>query len=243
MRIIAIIQARTGSTRLPGKVLQMISGKTMLERVLERAAKTPSLERCMIATTDKPQDDPIENFCTKNKISFYRGSEENVLDRYYQTALSVKAGTIVRITSDCPLIDPDLIEEVIQTFQSSGADYASNSLKLSFPRGLDTEVFSFKSLENAWKNAREDYEKVHVTPYIYRHPEKFKLHTVSSEFDYSKYRWTVDTPDDLKLVREIYSRLEHKENFDWKDVLQIMQSDPSLQLINDHVRQKKLEEK
>ncbi len=243
MRTAAIIQARTGSTRLPGKVLQLISGKTMLERVIERTQQAASLNLVMIATTDKRQDDPIADFCGQKSIPVYRGSEDNVLDRFYKAAGSVNAETIVRITSDCPLIDSGLIEQVIAAFKSSGADYCSNSLTASFPRGLDTEVFSFKALETAWKNAGEEYEKVHVTPYLYRHPEKFKVHTVACESDYSSYRWTVDTPDDLKLVREIYSRLDKKTDFDWRDVLHLMESDPALKMINDHVRQKKIEEK
>lgn len=238
---VAVIQARMGSTRLPGKVLMDIGGRTMLEMVVTRVKRASKIQNRVVATTDKRADDAVVRECERLGVPYYRGSEDDVLDRYYQTASHARAKTVVRITSDCPLIDPGLIDETADAFEKSGADYAGNTLELTFPRGLDVEVFSFRALEKAWKEAKEPYERVHVTPYIYRHPEKFKLHAVKNPVNQSGYRWTVDTPEDLELVREIVRQLGPFTG--WKDILAFVEKHPELKEINEHVRQKKLEDR
>jgi spore coat polysaccharide biosynthesis protein SpsF len=231
-----------GSTRLPGKVLKDLAGKTVLARVIERLRSCRLLDEVLVATTDSPADDAIVEECGRCAVPSFRGSEQDVLDRYYQAAQQAKADVVVRVTSDCPLIDAGITDKTIQAFLDSRTQYASNSLVRGYPRGLDTEVMSFAALESAWRQARHAYERTHVTPYIYEHPAEFKLLSVAADADYSHHRWTVDTAEDLEFVRSIFARLGENPNFTWRDVLDLLAREPQLVEINRAVPQKALQE-
>jgi spore coat polysaccharide biosynthesis protein SpsF len=241
MQIVAIIQARMGSTRLPGKVLMDLAGKTMLERVMQRCRRTVRLDEVIIATTDKTSDDPIAELCAQQDWPCFRGSEDDVLDRYYQAARWRKADTVVRITSDCPLIDSEVIDRCIKEFlETPNVGYVTNCWPFrTFPRGLDVEVFSFAVLEQAW---RQDYNpawREHVTPYIYCHPEIFQVRAIVNDVDYSNMRWCVDTQEDLALVRNIYEAFG-TDRFSWRQVLTILQQNPQWLELNCTIIQKEL---
>lgn len=240
-KVVAIIQARLGSTRLPGKVLLDLAGAPVLARVVNRCRRAATLDEVLVATTTLAADDPIVALCRANNWQSFRGQEDDVLDRYYHAALQGRAGVVVRITSDCPLIEPEVIDLTVQTFLSHGAlDYAGNSLPpRTFPRGLDVEVFSFEALARAWREDGNPAWREHVTPYIYRHPEKFRLHAVVNDPDLSFMRWTVDTPEDLKFVRKIYEYFGH-DGFSWREVLILLAQHPEWLEINRHVAQKEL---
>jgi len=242
MTLVAIIQARMGSSRLPGKVLKDIYGRTMLGRVVRRAGRSGLIDKLVVATTKEKADDAIVSECESLGVSTFRGSEVDVLDRYYQAARAFSANCIVRITSDCPLIDPEIIDCVTQAFLDGSLDYASNTLQSTYPRGLDVEVFTFDALERAWHEALQDFEHVHVTPYIYRHPERFKMLSVTGDEDWSCYRWTVDTREDLSLIRAVYAKIDRDDLFSWRDALELFKRKPNMAEINRHIRQKSLEE-
>lgn len=242
MYIVAIVQARMGSSRLPGKVMRNICGRTMIARVVRRATRSELIDQIVVATTTKTSDDPIVAECDRLNVPVFRGDEQDVLDRYYQAAMAYNAEAIVRITSDCPLIEPKVVDRVIQALLNEHPDYASNSIKHTYPRGLDAEVMTMEALIRAWQKATEPYQRIHVTPYIYQNPDQFKLFSVMYEADYSYYRWTVDTQEDLDFVRAVYSRLGNMDTFTWKDVLAILEKEPVLTEINRHIRQKSLEE-
>ncbi|TLN21233.1 acylneuraminate cytidylyltransferase [bacterium] len=241
-RIIVIIQARMSSTRLPGKVLKDIAGRPMLAWVVERARKAKTVTEVVVATTVEPADDPIAAFCEQMGYACTRGSLEDVLDRFYQTARQYRAGVIVRVTADCPLIDPGEIDHVVREFQRSGVDFAANRLPPPFgrtyPIGLDTEVCSFAALEHTWQAATEPYQREHVMPYIYEAPGRFKVLRVDHDPDYGELRWTVDTPQDLELVRAIFERMAGRGDFTWLDVLELFQREPELARLNAGVGQK-----
>ena len=238
MKVAAIVQARMGSTRLPGKVLLDIAGKSMLGRVVERLSGAESLDVVLVATTDSPHDDVIVEECRRLSVAVFRGQEDDVLDRYHQAARSIAADVVVRVTSDCPLIDPEVTDHTIRKFLVEQPDYASNVLVRTYPRGLDTEVMTAQALRQAWGEADQAYQRAHVTPYIYEHPEKFKLLSVTGEQDYSQHRWTVDTPEDLGLIHAIYERLRGKGDFVWRDVLALFNDEPELSALNRGVAQK-----
>ncbi len=240
MKVAAIVQARMGSTRLPGKVLLDIAGKSMLARVVGRLSAAKSLDSLLVATTDSPQDDVIVEECRRLSVTAFRGQEDDVLDRYHQAAQSIAADVVVRITSDCPLVDREVTDQTIEKFLAEQPDYASNCLIRTFPRGLDTEVMTAQALRQAWSEADQAYQRAHVTPYIYEHPEKFKLLSVTGEQDYSRHRWTVDTPEDLDLMRAIYQRLGWKGDFLWRDVLALFDDALELAALNRDVAQKAL---
>ena len=231
-----------GSTRLPGKTLQDLAGKPVLMRVVERVRRMQRIDDLAVATTVNDQDDLIEKTCRENGVLAFRGNAEDVLDRYYRAACFFKADAIVRITSDCPLIDPELSDHVIQQFLDCKPDYASNVLLRTYPRGLDTEVMSVLALERAWQRAAEAYQRAHVTPYIYQHPESFVLLSVTGEEDQSRYRWTLDTPEDMQFLRRLCAKLPSSYDFGWKDVLKILDREPELIDINQYVPQKALNE-
>jgi spore coat polysaccharide biosynthesis protein SpsF len=231
-----------GSSRLPGKALKDIHGRSMLARVVRRAQRSARIDRLIVATTDKEVDNAIASECETLGVSVFRGSEDDVLDRYYQAAQAFSAEAVVRITSDCPLIDPDVIDRVVQVFLDNRPDYASNTIENTYPRGLDVEVFTFSALEKAWRNASLDFEHVHVTPYIYQHPELFQKLSLTAEKNWSFYRWTVDTAEDLALVRAVYEKMGGDDHFSWKDVLDLFEREPGLAELNRHIRQKSLEE-
>jgi spore coat polysaccharide biosynthesis protein SpsF len=242
MRIVAIIQARMGSTRLPGKVLKDLGGDTVLARVVNRTRRATLLNEVVVATTVLPADDVIVRECGRLKMACFRGDELDVLDRYYRAAQELAADVIVRITADCPLIDPELIDTTIRAGLDQKADYATNSLVLTYPRGLDVEMFTADALERAWNAASEEHQRVHVTPYLYENPELFNVVSVTDQEDHSQYRWTLDTAEDLEMIRAVYRHFGNRDNVRWNEVLDLMENQPELALLNSHVRQKALRE-
>lgn len=237
---VAIIQARTGSTRLPGKVLLPLLGAPMLTRVVRRVSRASRVDATIVATTTASSDDAIVELAKREGWPVERGSETDLLDRYVQAARAHAATTVVRITSDCPLIDPDLIDEVVAALHDDGSDYASNSLDpRTYPRGLDVEAMSMAALEAAWRQDHDPRSREHATPYIYRHPERFRLRRVASPVDLSAHRWTVDTPEDYELIRRIYERLG-RDDFSWRDALTVIEGQPAWSELNRNVAQKPL---
>jgi len=243
MKVIAIVQARMGSTRLPGKVLKQLGGgRSVLSWVIERVRQFSRIDSLLIATSLEPADDAVAKEAERCSAEVFRGNESDVLDRYYQGACHAGADVIVRITSDCPLIDPEVSDRTIQKFLDERPDYASNALERTYPRGLDTEVMKFSALERAWKEASEPYQRAHVTPYLYQNPDKFRLLSVKGEVDFSGYRWTLDTKEDAEFLQEVYARLGGSVDFSWRDVLGLLQREPVLAEKNQHIRQKALRE-
>lgn len=233
----ALIQARTSSSRLPRKVLKVIEGKTVLEHVIFRVKKVKNINKVILATSDRKEDDVLENIARKSGVDFFRGSLDNVLDRFYQAAKKFKIDSIVRITADCPLLDSKVAKEVVDFYLKNDYDYVSNANPPTFPDGLDTEIFSFKSLERAWKNAQLPSEKEHVTPWIYKNPDKFKLGNLFSDKDLSRLRLTLDEEKDFILINEIYKELYHKnQNFGLKEILQLFEKKPELVEINQSIK-------
>jgi spore coat polysaccharide biosynthesis protein SpsF len=240
VKITAIIQCRMGSTRLPGKVLMDLGGKTVLARVVGRLRRATQVDEIVVATTRSVADDAVVQECRQLEVLYFRGSENDVLDRYYQAAIVSAAGSVVRITSDCPVIDPQLVDETIRVFHQQRGDYGSNVFPRTYPRGLDTEVFTISALGQAWRHAHEPYQREHVTPYFYEHPELFRLVSHRGHIDYSQYRWTLDTAEDLELLRIIYARFGNEDDFRWSEVIQLMEREPELAELNSNVMQKAL---
>lgn len=240
MKVVAIVQARTGSTRLPGKVLRDLCGKPMLARVLERLRRATRVDEVLVATSTLPGDDAIADFCAEQGWRCFRGSESDVLDRYARAAHEAAADVIVRITADCPLIDPGVVDEVVAAFLNSEppVDYACNFHPArTFPRGLDAEVFSREVLDRCAREVTDPSGREHVTSWIYRHPEQFRLTGIASPDDQSAHRWTVDTPEDFALVQTIYSHFGH-DRFTWREVLAAFEAHPEWAAINQHIEQK-----
>lgn len=242
-KVVAIIQARVGSTRLPRKVLKEIQGKTVLYHVIERIRQSNCINQIIIATSNLKQDDDIVKEAEKLEISCFRGSETNVLSRYYNAALYNNADIIVRITSDCPLIDPNIIDEMIKFYLDNSYSIVSNasmdSNNRTYPRGLDTEIFSFNVLNQAFKSACESYQLEHVTPYIYENNKD--VYYYKNNKDYSKYRLTLDTIEDFKLIETIYKMLyKDKHDFYLNDIVKLMEDNPKLIEINKDIDQKKI---
>jgi spore coat polysaccharide biosynthesis protein SpsF len=234
----AIIQARMSSTRLPGKVLLDLAGEPMLARVVARTKRAKTIDRTIVATTVEPEDEPIVALCRARGWAVSRGSRDDVLDRYYQAAVADGADPIVRITSDCPLIDPEVIDRVVEHL-TTGVDYASNiNPRRTFPRGLDVEAFTFASLAAAWQDASDTSSREHVTPFLYRHPERFRIALVESERpEAADHRWSVDTPEDYELMRRILAHFGDQE-FGWLDVLKLLDGHPDWIELNRHIAQK-----
>jgi len=236
MNTVAIIQARISSTRLPGKVLKKIEGKTILEHVINRVRAAKKLDEVIVATTVKKKDLEIVKLCANLGVSVFCGSEDDVLDRYYQTARLFKAEHIVRITSDCPLIDPMVIDKVIELYFKKNADYATNGMPETFPDGLDTEVFSFKTLKRAWENAKLSSEREHVTPYIRNNPNIFKIVNLKCNVDLKDKRWTIDEPEDFSFVKIIYKNLYPKDSlFGMETILNYLRENPEIEKINKEI--------
>ncbi len=233
--VVAIIQARMGSSRLPGKSLAEIEGRPMLWHVIHRVKRARLVDRVAVATSTAPADDAIERMCREIGVPCHRGSEHNVLDRYYHAARAEKAAQVVRITADCPLIDPEVIDRVVRRFEHGDLDYASNAMVRTYPDGLDTEIFSFSALERAWHEAVKDSEREHVTPYL--RSEKFRTANVENTLDFSQghYRWTVDEREDLEFVRAVYRAFRGQENFLTQDVLQLIQDQPEIEKLNSQI--------
>lgn len=196
-----------GSSRLPGKSLAEIAGRPMVAHVLDRAAASPGVDRVVLATSDLAIDDPLANTVSDLGYAVFRGSEQDVLDRFYGAARSSNAGVIVRLTADNPLNDPSTVGALIDLFFDEQADYASNVNPRSYPKGLDAEIVTMAALESAWREAVDPYEREHVTPFFYRRPERFRIANLQDNVDRSSWRWTVDEPADLEFARHVYSRL------------------------------------
>jgi spore coat polysaccharide biosynthesis protein SpsF len=244
MNIIAIIQARMSSTRLPGKVMKTLIDKSVLAHVISRLQISKTLNGVVVATTTQQVDDAIVVESQRCGAGVFRGSEDDVLGRYYNAASEFTADVVVRITSDCPLIDPELIDHMVQKFFSlPAADYLSNTLERTYPRGLDVEIFSRKVLAMAFQQAHESFEREHVTPYIYQHENLFSLVSYMDSMDRSNCRWTLDTPSDWQFIEAVYQHLYRPgEIFTTNDVLEFLRCHPEIGLFNEHVRQKNLED-
>jgi len=229
MKVTAIIQARMTSTRLPGKVLMNIEGKPMLWHVINRLRFSKKLNDITLAIPNTKKNDILEKFAKNNKVKYFRGSEKDVLSRYYQAAKKFKCDVIVRITSDCPLVDPKLVDLMIEKHLNSGADFTSNCIERTFPKGLDIEIFNFGVLEKTHKEAKGKFEKEHVVLYMEKHPEIFNIVQFKNRKDFSYLRWVVDNIKDLKFIREIYKRL-YKEGkiFLMEDVITFLKKQSKL---------------
>jgi spore coat polysaccharide biosynthesis protein SpsF len=231
-KISIIIQARVDSKRLPNKILKEIIGKPMILHIINRLKKIKNIDQIILATTNKKEDDVIADIAKKNNIFIFRGDDNDVLKRFYDCAIHFEADPIIRITADCPLIDPSLVNEILNFYLNNNYDYVSNTIHPTYPDGLDTEIFSFSSLKNATKNATLPSEREHVTPYIKKHQTIFKSFNFQSTDDLSHIRLTVDEKEDLKLIRQIYSILNSKVDFTLNDVLNLIQKKPELLQIN-----------
>lgn len=241
MKTVIIVQARMTSTRLPGKILKQVMGKPLLAYQIERLRRVELLDELVVATTVNETDQPIISLCESLGIPHFRGPEEDVLARFYGAAMAFNAEVVVRITSDCPVIDPRVINKVIHFYNNHRLlyDYVSNVLDRSFPRGMDTEVFTAKVLSEAFFEAKADYEREHVTPFIYNNTERYKLANVSYESNQSRHRWTVDTIEDFELIKRIIEALYNQNpNFSMEDILELLKCHPDWFLINSHVEQK-----
>jgi len=237
MTINIILQARTSSTRLPEKVLKDILGKPMLVHQLERLKSLTLVDKIIVATSNDASDDVIEQLCQSVGIHCFRGSLANVLDRYYQASLAYPSDHVVRITGDCPVIDTDIIEQVIQLHLNTAADYSSNCDPATLPDGLDVEVFTFSALQQSWQHAKKPSELEHVTPFMRSHPELFTCQNYTHSPDYSHLRWTVDEPADFELITQIYHELyPNKPMFKLKDMLKLIEQKPHLAAINAHFK-------
>ncbi len=260
-KIVAIIQGRMSSSRLPGKILADIAGQPMLTRVFTRTSRAKTLDEVIFATTTDPSDDPVAEYCDFSGIPFTRGSLFDVLHRYYQAASQAKADVVVRITADCPVIDPDLIDDVVNTLLEGEYEFACNRLpppwSRTYPIGLDVEACSFKVLKKAWKEAKEPQHREHAMPYFYEgvqlahqsrtletgiSPRGFKVALLHHTTDFGDYRWTVDTPEDLEFIRQVYSRFDGRDDFSWKEVLDLVHDEPDMMKINAGVQHKTLKD-
>jgi spore coat polysaccharide biosynthesis protein SpsF (cytidylyltransferase family) len=229
-----IIQARMGSSRLPGKVLMKSdNGKPLLYYVINQLQYCTKVKNLVIATTTNQEDDEIEKFANNNSVNIFRGKEKDVLDRYFQCAKKYSFSTIVRITADCPLIDPQIVDRIIDKFFSGNYDYATNTLVCTFPIGTDVEVFSFSALERAWKSAQLPSEREHVTPYI-RNKENFKIINVENDTNISELRLTVDRTEDFELIKQILNNISISPIY-LGDVLELFSRKPELIEINKHI--------
>ena len=233
MTTIAIIQARMGSSRLPGKVMKEICGKPMIEILLERLSLSKKLDEIVLAVSDQPENKLLLDYVSQLGFKVFQGSEENVLERYFQAAAALKTSNIVRITADCPLIDPFLVDLIVEDFEKKNVEYLSNIYPRSFPKGLDTEIFSFQALEKAFNETSSPYNCEHVTPYI-RESGEFKVGNFSNEKDWSNLRWTVDWLEDFQLIKKIFEFFTPNLIFSWQDVMIMREANPDVFRINEH---------
>jgi spore coat polysaccharide biosynthesis protein SpsF len=241
----AIVQARFAASRLPGKVLLDIAGQPMLVQVVERTRRAKRLNGVVVATSTDPADDAVAMLCAERGYLCYRGSLHDVLDRFYGAACMVRADVIARITADCPVMDPEVIDETLGAFLDATGDrpdFAATRLPppwhRTYPIGLDVEVCSFQALERAWKEGDQPHHREHVMPYLYEQAGRFRVRVLDLDSDYGSLRWTVDTPEDLALVREIYARLGGRNDFSWREVLALFQQEPELARMNIQVKAK-----
>lgn len=234
MKVLAIVQARMGSTRFPNKVMRLMVGKPMIELLLYRLSLAQKIDQIVLATSDQPRNQPLVDHVQQLGYPVYQGSEEDVLDRYYQAAKRYAPDVVVRITGDCPLIDPELVDEAIQQFCQGDVDYLSNGSPPTYPDGLDVEVFSFDALARAWQAATKPSDREHVTPYI-RESGQFKTANLAAPQDWSKERWTVDEPEDFEVVRHVFEHFQPRLDFSWREVLELRQQQPHLFSANQHI--------
>ena len=234
MNRIAIIQARMGSTRLPGKILSDIEGKTMLERIIERVAASKLVDKVVVATTDEKEDDEVEAYIKKYRYcDLFRGSLDDVLRRFYECAKENNADIVIRITADDPLKDPQIIDKAVSMLMTDmELDYCSNTIVPSYPEGLDIEVLRFLALETAYKEAVLSSEREHVTPFIWKNPKRFKIQNFKFERNLSSWRWTVDKQEDLEFMRCIFKEFKNKPLVNYKEVIKFLETKPELMKIN-----------
>ena len=232
--ILAIIQARMTSKRLPGKVLQPVMDRPMIGRHLDRLLRSRRIDKLVVATSEEPTDDPIAEFGARENITVYRGSLNDVLGRFHGAISALPAAeTVVRLTADCPLADWRVVDDCIDLHLSGGADYTSNIIERTYPDGLDVEVMRRSVLETAYQDATEQFDREHVTPFIYRHPERFPLAHLRQTPDLGLLRWTVDNPSDLEMVRAVYAALlPAKPDFSQQDVLDLLEQRPDIAALN-----------
>jgi spore coat polysaccharide biosynthesis protein SpsF len=243
MKIGVIIQARMGSTRLPKKVLMDIKGSSVIEHVIKRVKLVRNIDEIIVATSKNPENNVFERISKNSNVGFFQGSEENVLSRFYEAAKLYKLDIVIRITSDCPLIDPKIIEEMVRVYLMNGYSVLTNGglnqEDRTFPRGLDVSIFTFNCLQEAYNNATKKYQLEHVVPYIY---ENNDVHYFKNSINLSKLRWTLDTIEDFELITEIYKALYNGEhNFFMDDIVKLFDKNKQLFLINSEVNQKKIE--
>lgn len=237
--IIAILQARMGSSRLPGKVLKTIKGKTLLELYLNRVKPSQLIDQIVVATTDQEADDAIAELTIRLGFEVFRGSEQDLLDRYYQCARKYHADVVVRITPDDPFVDYQVVDRAISIFQENNVDFVTNHLTPTFPEGLDVEIYSFSTLEKLWDQAELLSEREHVFPYIQNYPEEFRIINFTQEQDNSHLRWTIDYDCDYEMTKVIYDHLyEQKQIFLQEDILQLLQRHPEIAEMNCHIQRK-----
>jgi spore coat polysaccharide biosynthesis protein SpsF len=243
-RIVAIIQGRMGSSRLPGKILMDIAGLPMLARVVERTRYAGTIDEVVVATTFDEEDDAVAIFCQDRGYAHVRGDNDDVLGRYMKAAQTFNADIIVRITADCPLMDPDVIDRTVNVFLSAypeaqfGTNRGLNQIERTYPIGMDVEVMTFEALEMAFREAKEPYQREHVTPFLYETVGRFEKTSIDANGEYGDQRWAVDTPEDLTFVREIYARLDDQEKFHFEDVISLLEREPNLLEINTQIEQK-----
>jgi len=229
-----IIQARMGSSRLPGKVLINVDNKPILLHLITQLKFSKKIEKIVIATTNMPQDDKIINFAKINKIDFFRGSNSNVLDRFYNCCKKFSIDVIIRITADCPLVDPEIIDKMVEKYQSGKYDYVSNTIHRTFPFGAEVEVFSLNALEFAWKNAKSELDKEHVSIFIRRDTKNRKMNFQNKE-NLSQLRWTLDYPEDLQVISEIILKIK-KNPILLNDILKLIKKEPHIININKNIK-------
>ncbi|HMN11154.1 MAG TPA: glycosyltransferase [Bellilinea sp.] len=243
---VVLVQGRMSSSRLPGKVLQTIEGKPMLQWVVDRARQSDLADAVVVATTTDSSDDEIADWCDQAQVPVFRGDMYDVLDRFYQAAKSLHADVVVRVTADCPLLDPHVMDETIALLLNKQLGFSANRLpppwKRTFPIGLDVEVVTFAALERAWQDATEKHDREHVMPYFYEEPGRFKVEVHDADEDQGSVRWTVDTPADLRMMRELFPLLPDPLHARWCDVLQVWQMHPLLQRMNADVQHKKFDD-
>lgn len=238
MKVNAIIQARCGSTRLPGKIFMEIDGKPLLWHVVNRLKYSKLIDDIVVATTTGTKDDATEEWCKKNEVNCYRGSEDDVLNRFYTAACEFPCDVIVRVTADDPFKEPSIIDTIIKKLFDENLDLSTNVFPPSFPEGLDCEVFTFKVLETMERATNDSYDREHVTPYIYNNPDKFKIGNVTSNHQLSAYRWTIDNSEDYEMVNAIYNnRKEENEGILlMQEILEIIEENPEIVEINSNVK-------
>ena len=241
MEYAVIMQARTNSSRLKGKVLRELKGKTVLEHDIERIGQAKEIDGIIIATTENPVDEAIVEVAKKCGVKYFRGSENDVLSRYYYAAKEFGVSHVIRITSDCPLVDPHIIDDVVKCYKEKHSDIMTNVPneweKMSYPRGLDLEIFPFSWLEKAFIEATSSYDREHVSPFIYDNAKD--RYYYKYEKDYSQYRWTLDTPEDWNVIEMIYNHFYHgQHNFYFEDIIAYMEEHPEVALMNQEVKQK-----